>query len=275
MSTHLGFVGAGFVGGAMIRAFSGYFPMTVYDLGKGIGSLDDIVDKSDVIFVAVPTPMRKDGSCDTRIIEEVLLEIDGKLTQKTEVVVRSTCPPQFFLQIHEKLNRTTLVFMPEFLTERTADLDFINAPRYIFGVYHPNLPLKVADVFEERFPRTRQTKMTWEEASLVKYGTNVFFTIKIAFFNELYKLAEGMDANPEEVIAEILQDGRIGRSHFQVPGHDGDFGFGGHCFPKDSQAFCAFADGWHHMAMAAWDVNQQVRKNYDWEEQKGRAVSED
>jgi UDPglucose 6-dehydrogenase len=248
--------------------------MTVYDLGKGVGSLDDIVDKSDVIFVAVPTPMRKDGSCDTRIIEEVLLEIDGKLTQKTEVVVRSTCPPKFFEPMQRKLNKTSLVFMPEFLTERTADLDFINAPRYIFGVEYPNLPLLVADVFEERFPRTRQAKMTWEEASLVKYGTNVFFTVKIAFFNEIHQIAEDMGADPNDVIAEILQDGRIGRSHFQVPGHDGDFGFGGHCFPKDNRAFSAFTDE-YLMADAAWEVNNRMRSNRDWEEQKGRAVSDD
>lgn len=274
MGTHLGFVGAGFVGGAMIRAFSGYFPMTVYDLGKGVGSLDDIVDKSDVIFVAVPTPMRKDGSCDTRIVEEVLLEIDSKLTQKTEVVVRSTCPPRFFVPLQEKLNRTTLVFMPEFLTERTADLDFINAPRFIFGCEYPNINLKVQGVFEERFPRTRQVKMTWEEASLVKYGTNVFFSIKLSFFNELHQIAESMNANPDDVIAEILQDGRIGRSHFQVPGHDGDFGFGGHCLPKDNRAFSAFTDE-YLMADAAWEVNNRMRSKRDWEEQTGRAVSED
>ena len=71
-STRLGFIGAGFVGGAMIRGFSGYNPITVYDKGQGQGSIEEVVENSDVIFVAVPTPMRQDGSCDTRILEDVL-----------------------------------------------------------------------------------------------------------------------------------------------------------------------------------------------------------
>ena len=110
---------------------------------------------------------------------------------------------------------------------------------------------------------------------MVKYATNVFFATKISFFNELYKIAEKVGANPTDVIEEVIQDGRIGRSHFMVPGHDGDFGYGGHCFPKDVRAYSFFAYPNTVMSSATEFVNDTVRKNKDWEKMPGRAVSED
>ena len=279
----LGFVGAGFVGGAMIRGFSGYFPMEVYDKGKGIGSLRAVVERSDVIFVAVPTPMRATGECDTRIVMEVVEEINhavkvlDRTNDKIEVVIRSTVPPNFLIELWTICAHIKLLYMPEFLTERTADLDFINAPRFVIGSYSPEDHeewMNLVAALRERFPRTRITTMSYQEASLVKYGTNTFFSVKLSFFNELYRVAEKLGADPNVVIQEILQDGRIGRSHFQVPGHDGDFGWGGHCFPKDNRAYAVIAGDDSLMVDAAWEVNNKVRENRNWERDR-RAVSDD
>ncbi len=284
----LGVVGAGFVGGALIRGFSGYNPITVYDKGQGQGSLEEVVDNSDVIFVSVPTPMRQDGSCDTRILDEVLGEIEAELAfldriHFPEVVIRSTVPPTWFKDAYCKYpNFHSLLFMPEFLTERTADLDFINAPRFIIGACSPaedRTYERTRDVFQARFPRVRIPVMTWEEASLVKLGTNVFFTVKVSFFNELYRLSKTFDnVDPTDVINELINDGRIGKSHFQVPGPDGDFGWGGSCFPKDNMSYqdISFKQGVEPlMAEAAREVNDEVRTDRSWEKDIGRAVSED
>ncbi len=281
----LGFVGAGFVGGAAIRAFSGYNNIVVYDKGLEIGSMAEVVEKADVIFVAVPTPMRKDGTCDTRIVEEVVLEIDEAVYDadrgfdNMEVVLRSTVPPQFLKELWDGVEHFSLLFMPEFLTERTADLDFITAPRYIIGtedILDEEGYCNTVALLENRFPGTRIALMSLEEAALVKYMTNCFFAMKISFFNEVYKVASNVvGAEPSTVINEIIQDGRIGRSHFMVPGHDGDFGYGGHCFPKDVNAYISFGDPWNEMAKATMRVNDKVRKNRDWEKMTGRAVSED
>lgn len=262
----LGFVGAGFVGGAMIRAFSGYFPTVVYDKGLGLGSLEE-VSKADVIFLSLPSPEEEDGSCDTSIVDGVLKQLNTVYSadvrvDTTPVVIRSTLPPEFFYSAQQRYKRLNIVFMPEFLTARTADLDFIMSSRFIIGVSDVNEPTDgdnlVLEVFDRRFPRTRKVFMTWEEASLVKYGTNNFFCVKISFFNELFDVCERLDVDPKIVIEEIMNDGRIGRSHFQVPGPDGKRGWGGACFPKDSAAFVAFSGG-SLMVEAAREVNETVR----------------
>ena len=280
----MGFVGAGFVGGAAIRAFSGYNNIVVYDKGLGIGTLKEVCEKADTIWVAVPTPARKNGDCDTRIVEEAVHLIDDAIEaadrefDEVEVVVRSTVPPEFLRELSEGVDNICLLFMPEFLTERTADLDFITAPRFIIGTASTDEKTDLAyteRVLMNRFPSTRIKVMSLEEASLVKYATNNFFAMKISFFNELYKIAEALDADPTEVINEVVQDGRIGRSHFMVPGHDGDFGYGGHCFPKDVRAYSNFAYPNTIMSSATEYVNHTVRTNKDWEKMKGRAVSED
>lgn len=281
----MGVIGAGFVGGALIRAFAQYTDIKVYDTGKDIGTFEDVM-KQDVIFVCLPSPMKKSGECDTSIIEKTLFEIDKHLYHPRPVIVKSTVPPTWFEEMQDRLYHADLGYMPEFLTERTADIDFINSSRFILGVSRGSIIGEevtigfgdVVELFQSRFPGTRLSVMTWEEASLVKYATNNFFTVKLSFFNEVYNLAEMLDAEPEKVIEEILQDGRIGRSHFQVPGHDGDFGWGGHCFPKDNRAYSYFAKealSTSTMVDAAWEVNERVRENRDWEKQKGRAVSDD
>jgi len=278
---NVGIIGLGFVGGATSRAFAQYANVRVYDKYKNIGTIKEVAEQA-VVFVCVPTPMRADGSCDTSIVESVVADLSTFPNADREVVIKSTCPPAFFSKLQATYPLAgTIIFNPEFLTERTADLDFIQSTRFIFGVELPNAAAKfiVLKLHEERFPGTRLAVMHWEEAAMVKYGCNVFFTVKLSFFNELARVCEklnGFTSFPT-VINEILQDGRIGRSHFQVPGHDGDKGWGGVCFPKDNRAFSIFAKELcvnSHMADAAWQVNQEVRSDRNWEKEKGRAVSE-
>jgi UDPglucose 6-dehydrogenase len=281
----VGIIGLGFVGGATSRAFAQYADVKVYDKFKNIGTLKEVADQS-IVFVCVPTPMLNSGECDTSIVESVIKELNGIPNPDREVVIKSTCPPQFFKRMQDMYPYAgQVVFNPEFLTERTADLDFIQSSRFIFGVEFPlkraalrGNGFKVEGLFKHRFPGTPLRFMNWEEAALVKYGCNVFFTVKLSFFNELALVAKKLNMSFPTIINEILQDGRIGRSHFQVPGHDGDKGWGGVCFPKDNRAFSAFAKELlvnSHMTDAAWQVNQEVRTDRNWEKEVGRAVSEE
>jgi len=266
----LGFIGAGFVGGAMIRGFSNFFPITIYDKGKDIGSLQSVAENSDVIFLCLPTPEGPDGECDTSIVHSTLMDLHSALENAQlcdkEVVIRSTVPPEWISSATRGFDRFNLLFMPEFLTARCADLDFITSSRFIIGTAEPNdcFDYELTEfVFKLRFPGAPIKIMTWEEAAMLKYAVNNFFIVKVSFFNEIYDMCVNMGVDPDRVIHEMLNDGRIGRSHWQVPGPDGKRGFGGACFPKDSSAYCHIArsvDVEPIMVEAARKVNKRVRR---------------
>ena len=91
-------------------------------------------------------------------------------------------------------------------------------------------------------------------------------------------LADECNVIWEDAMEGFLRDGRIGHSHLNVPGHDGKFGFGGSCFPKDIQAMIEFGDSLGvnmRVLKAAWETNLKVRPEQDWKELKGRAVVDD
>jgi UDPglucose 6-dehydrogenase len=111
---------------------------------------------------------------------------------------------------------------------------------------------------------------------MVKYTTNTFLSVKVSFANEIYQLCEKVGADYDKVIEYATMDERLGESHWAVPGPDGDFGFGGHCFPKDLSALIYLAKEMNttdNVLMATQKTNDEVRKDRDWEKMKGRAVS--
>ena len=112
---------------------------------------------------------------------------------------------------------------------------------------------------------------------MVKYFTNCFLATKVSFANEIYQICEKLDIDYDKVVEYAKYDERIGYSHLNVPGPDGDFGFGGHCFPKDLNALINLAVKNElgldiNVLNAALETNNRVRQNRDWEKLKGRAV---
>ena len=101
--------------------------------------------------------------------------------------------------------------------------------------------------------------------------------MKVSFANEMYEICDYLKIDYDKVIEYAMHDERLGYSHWNVPGPDGDFGYGGHCFPKDVKALISVAmelesDVMPTMLQATDEKNNQVRKNKDWLDQKGRAV---
>ena len=170
-----------------------------------------------------------------------------------------------------------LVFNPEFLTERSAFYDFLSQSRVILGGDKNDVD-KVAGLYLERFGESLSViKTDFETAELIKYMCNTFFATKVSFMNEMYKLCKSVNGNWEKALEGFVRDGRVGHSHVNVPGHDGKFGFGGSCFPKDVQALLSFAktkDINLNVLEGTWKTNLEVRPEKDWEQLKGRAVSE-
>ena len=244
----IGIIGKGFVGSAVEFGFSAQTgcdaELRVYDKdkSKSTHTLKETVNKSDVIFVSVPTPSNTDGSMNLDIVEQALQDISDVNTVSDNVVLlRSTVTPGTTRKLQEKYPNLRIVFNPEFLTERNAKYDFINQARIIIGggdtILQKHYVEKVGDLYRSRFGESQPVIETnWETAELIKYMSNCFFTTKISFLNEMHQIAEKCGVDWTIALDGFFRDGRVGHSHMNVPGPDGKFGFGGSCFPKDIMA---------------------------------------
>ena len=282
----IGVVGNGFVGGAVKFGFSPQVgcdaEVRVHDKNpiKSTHTLEDTVNKSDFIFLSVPTPANEDGSINLDILTDALSDIDKISEKDNYILIRSTVVPGTTWALQEKFPKLNLLFNPEFLTERSANFDFINQGRFIIGSgdsYKSALGSELfSKLIKDRFGDcVAILETTYETAEMIKYMNNCFFATKVSFLNEMYQIAEKCNVNWEQAVDGFVADGRIGHSHLNVPGPDGKFGFGGSCFPKDVQALRNFAEdiGVNPSVLAAvWRKNLEVRPEQDWKELKGRAV---
>ena len=221
----------------------------------------------------------KDGSINLNIVYNVFDEIENCIEDDKEPVLllRSTILPGTSRKLQQKHPRLNIVFNPEFLTERSAKLDFINQARIILGGTWSNTE-SVKKLYQWRFGKYIPViKTDFETAEMVKYMCNCFFATKVSYMNEMKKLSDKIGANWEDCVEGFALDGRIGHSHLAVPGPDGRFGFGGSCFPKDVQAMINFMtkkDVPVNTLKGAWETNLEVRPEEDWKKLKGRAVVE-
>jgi len=271
----IGIIGKGFVGNAVFQMFKNHFDVLTYDLNKDKcnSTFDELSLKCKTIFVCLPTPMNKDGSCNTSIVEKVLIELNQRGFHN--IIIKSTVPPGTTKKWNERFSDLEIIFNPEFLTERNAVKDYENQKRIILGGPRPTTT-KVKQIFSKVFPNAHIIKTDSTHAEMVKYLTNTFLATKVSFANEIYQICNKLDIDYDKVIEYATMDDRLGNSHWQVPGHDGDFGFGGHCFPKDLNALIQVAHELDVLPMVLMTTNyknEEVRKNKDWEKMKGRAVT--
>ena len=277
----LGIVGQGFVGLALKAGFEKHYKIETYDKfieSKSTCDLADMVAECEVIFVCVPTPMNLNGSCHTDIVEDVVKEINkwsyaywGNIDRKPTIVIKSTVSPGTTERLHKKYKSVDVIFNPEFLTEATFIEDFKNQNRIILGGIRRGTN-KLRQVYSKVFPNTTIVKTGAKYAEMVKYFTNCFLSTKVSFANEMKQICDGLDIDYDKVVEYATYDDRLGKSHWAVPGPDGDYGFGGHCLPKDISAIVNEFDS--YLLKSVLDVNDKVRENRDWEDMKGRAVVE-
>lgn len=265
----IGVIGNGFVGSAVANGFAAYSPK-VFDKNKSISthSLEDVLCQ-DFVFICVPTPMKDimGGDCNLSIIEACFTEIE-EIGSKAIFVIKSTVPIGTTRNLQKQHKSLKIVHSPEFLTAKFAKEDFINADRHIVGYTNSKRnSQKVCSLFRKVFPSIPCLTMKSDESESVKYIANCFFATKVSFFNEVYLLMDKLGLDWSSIICGVMGDRRIGDSHFQVPGPDGNMGFGGTCFPKDISALIeTFEKNTINprLLKAAWKVNLDVRKDLDW-----------
>lgn len=241
----LGVIGSGFVGSSVINGFNTKtVEQWVVDPAKTSTTIEDLCKaKVDIAFICVPTPQSNTGAVDVSIVEDVLHDLENN-AYKGIVVIKSTITPDHVRRFkkHCKLN---VVYNPEFLTEANAWNDFINPQMQVLGG-----AWKDCEAVERAYVKHSNVKIvpTFKtdivSASLLKYTINSWLATKVTFMNELYKLHQvsGAKTSWEQFTDMLQRDNRVGNSHLRVPGPDGSFGFGGHCFPKDTAALLAYAE---------------------------------
>ncbi len=200
------------------------------------------VEKSDVIFIAVPTPPLDDGAVDLSFIERVAREIADCMTSYKIIVDKSTVPVKTGEKVADTIKRYCqadcdfdVISNPEFLREGFAVEDLMNPDRVVIGttsdrpneamqkIYKPfNAPVIFTDI---------------NSAELIKHAANSFLAMKISYINAVAAICEASGANVEEVANGIGMDDRIGRRFLNA-----SLGFGGSCFPKDLSAFIRISD---------------------------------
>jgi UDPglucose 6-dehydrogenase len=235
----IGIVGLGFVGSAIRDSLEDMFhDLILVDPPKGLPNTYKDLENCEGVFICVPSPSADDGSCDSSILESALDELknfDGVIISKT------TATPSVYENLSKKYKN--LVHAPEFLTAANPSRDYALGK---FAIIGGSVPAWIREA--ERLIRLGQKSLTEikyctpAEASLAKYTINCFLATKVTFMNEIHQMcvATGQDYKK---IADLIQlDPRIGNSHLRVPGPDGNMGFGGMCFPKDTAALLKYAE---------------------------------
>ena len=199
--------------------------------------LKEAVDKSEIIYLALPTPPGEDGSADLSYVLGVANQIGEIITDYKIIVNKSTVPVGTADKVREVISAKTsipfdVVSNPEFLREGFAVKDSMNPARVIVGSSSENAKNIMAKIYQP-FTNTGVPIIFMDEKSseLTKYASNSFLAVKITFMNEIANFCEKVGADVDKVRLGMGSDDRIG-NRFLFPG----IGYGGSCFPKDVKA---------------------------------------
>jgi len=245
----LGIIGYGMVGKAVANGFK-CNDLFIADPLLNTMTIPDVCALGpDFIMVCVPTPTRR-GKIDVSILDNTLDQINKRYSGV--VVIKSTTPPDKLTKFEKLYTNLKLVHNPELLSDRTANEDFVTPNMIIIGSNHKDAISLVKKAYIKCSVVSIDDEKIFEvdlvTASLLKYGFNTFYATKITFMNEMYKILKKSNTNTtwNEFKKIYGSNPWIGGMHIDVPGHDGYFGYGGKCFPKDTEAFAEYASNVGH-----------------------------
>jgi UDPglucose 6-dehydrogenase len=220
------------------------------------GNIQDALDATRMVFIAVGTPSAADGHPDLTAVASVIGDLRRHAKPGTVVVLKSTVPPGTTRRFAEQLQGAPfplpVISCPEFLREGTALQDMHSAARHVIGGDDDEAMARVAAVIGS--PGTPVVMTDSTSAELIKYGSNSFLALKISFANELARFAEQVDADIVHVVAGMGLDPRIGEEGMRA-----GLGFGGCCLPKDVRGLLGAAER-HDTSFGTLDAAVQVNE---------------
>jgi UDPglucose 6-dehydrogenase len=206
------------------------------------GSIQEGVENSQIVFIAVPTPQQPDGDVDLSFLEKVAREIAGVLTDYRVIVDKSTVPVKTGERVAESIKRYNrhgadfdVVSNPEFLREGCAVADLMNPDRIVIGAQSERAIDLMKKIYEPFMAPILVTDIS--SAELIKHCANSFLALKISYINAVSTICETSGADVEKVADGIGMDHRIGRDFLNA-----GIGYGGSCFPKDIAAFITISE---------------------------------
>lgn len=231
----VGVIGVGFVGGSVMAAcMKANLKVIAFDKYRKVGTMQDVCE-ADVIFVAVPTPT-SDNIQDLSAIREVLSGLEAN-SYRGPIIIKSTVLPGTCDMLAAAYPNLKLIHNPEFLTERNAKQDFLDQKATPVSCKDGASIQLVCDLFAKIVPNSHVTVYhDYKSTELGKYIHNAFLATKVAFMNQMYLLCKDLGTDYDNAVNVAIEQGVIGASHTKVPGPDGQLGFGGSCFPKDTEA---------------------------------------
>lgn len=253
------FIGYGFVGKACHKAFENNTEAIIIDPKYSETTIADLPKfECKLAFVSIFAPTLDDGSVDASVIYDIFQQLTD-IKYAGLVVLKSTLPPDIVDDLYvkfgsdlvmEKQGPLRYVYSPEFIKEASWEKDVVEQNFIIMGgSFHDCEELKDLYKKHSSVPSyCRFIHVDYKEAALAKYTINTFLATKVAFMNQIYQLHVDMYGMNQPIHHEtwkaftnmISADMRFGASHLQVPGPDGQFGYGGTCFPKDVKAFIGY-----------------------------------
>ena len=206
--------------------------------------LGDVAGEADLVFIAVGTPSRRgDGFADLSYVYEAARQVAPHLKDYTVIVDKSTVPVGTARNVARLISETNpaadfdVASNPEFLREGAAISDFMRPDRVVIGVESPRAEKRLRELYRPLNLIEAPILVTGlESAELIKYASNAFLATKISFINEMSSLCEAVGADVHAVAKGMGMDKRIGGKFL----HAGP-GYGGSCFPKDTQALVRIA----------------------------------
>jgi UDPglucose 6-dehydrogenase len=232
----IGIIGFGYVGQAIGWSYQYKAELVIRDPKLVDSASLDQLASCDAIFVCVPSPSTEDGHCDTAILETTLKELlFVNINKQIPIISKVTAPPSVYARLQKEY--PNLVYCPEFLTAANNVADYANSSYFVLGGNY-DWCVKARSVIQlgVHLVHDKFTIIDIKTAAMYKYMMNSYLATKVTFMNDFKLLADAEGVDWTDLKYLSTADIRIGNTHMDVPGPDGQYGWGGGCFPKDVAA---------------------------------------